>query len=272
MMVDQKGPGDTAVPRHGVGGLRLPFFRALAATLAFLTTGCGSDGEPNGGGGQMARAAEGDFGGERLIPVSARIAVTDALEITLRGSTNLRAQETVEVVPKQAGLVSAILVEEGARVQRATFSLSSMTRSGASRPPVRGPGPLRGRAVKRARALRSLTSFPSRRWSGSSRTRPWRPIWSWPSFAWNAEIRSPIAGVVTHRYIERGSRWEPRPVFEVADVERLEAQVAIPERQAPRVEVGQAARILTRREASPSPPAGWSGSARWWIPGAEPFR
>jgi len=68
----------------------------------------------------------------------------------------------------------------------------------------------------------------------------------------NAEIRSPIAGVVTHRYIERGSQvGTTNPAFEVADLDRLEAQVAVPERQAARVQVGQAARILVQEGGEP---------------------
>jgi RND family efflux transporter MFP subunit len=60
----------------------------------------------------------------------------------------------------------------------------------------------------------------------------------------NATIAAPIAGVVTHRWIERGQLVNTsNRAFAVADVSRLEADVGVPEREAVRVRTGQTARI-----------------------------
>jgi membrane fusion protein (multidrug efflux system) len=68
----------------------------------------------------------------------------------------------------------------------------------------------------------------------------------------NARIRAPFAGTVTHRYIERGQQVNTSaPAFGVADLDRLQAQLAIPEREAHRVQVGQVARIILQEGAEP---------------------
>jgi membrane fusion protein, multidrug efflux system len=68
----------------------------------------------------------------------------------------------------------------------------------------------------------------------------------------NAQIRAPITGTVTHRYIERGQQVNTtNPAFHLADLDRLEAQVAIPERESSRVQVGQIARVLLQEGSEP---------------------
>lgn len=255
MKVDTKRPtGRSAyriMPRH----FRPAVLAVLAATTTLLMAGCGSNGDEDGGGGQMARAAEQGQGSERMIPVSARIAVTDALEMTLRGSTNLRARETVEVIPKQSGLVATIHHEEGdrvgenqvlARLDDEEWRLQAMQAQARAQSAAE--------QVSRARALAELDLISEQEVGNlvSDSAVAASDLELAELRVRNAEIRSPIAGVVTHRYIERGSQvGTTNPAFRVADVDRLEAQVAVPERQAARVEVGQAARILVQEEGEP---------------------
>jgi RND family efflux transporter MFP subunit len=68
----------------------------------------------------------------------------------------------------------------------------------------------------------------------------------------NAYIRAPFRGTVTHRYVERGQQvTAATAAFGLADLDRLEAQVAVPEREAARVVVGQLARIIMQEGAPP---------------------
>jgi len=238
---------------HGSSGT-VRATRPWAAVLAglLLLTGCGDDGDN----GQLARAAGPPGGGgpggggpaERAVPVSARIAQVGDLEVTLRGSTNLRARAAVEVIPRQSGLVAEIRVEEGQRVSEGELlaqledeewrlqALQSDARARAA-----------ADAVERARALAQLDLISvqevERLVSDSAVARADSELAELR--VRNAAIRSPIDGVITHRYIERGSQvGTTNPAFGVADLTRLEAQVAVPERDAARVRVGQVARIL----------------------------
>lgn len=255
MKVDTKRFERRVTTRSTGRHLRLAVLALLAATATFLLVGCGTDVDENGGGGQMARAAEGGPGGERMIPVSARIAVTEALEVTLRGSTNLKAQETVEVIPKQGGLVATIHHEEGDRVQEnqvlARLDDEEWRLQAAQ---ARARAQSASERASRARALAELDLISEQEVGNlvSDSAVAASDLELAELRVRNAEIRSPIAGVVTHRYIERGSQvGTTNPAFEVADLDRLEAQVAVPERQAARVQVGQAARILVQEGGEP---------------------
>lgn len=234
---------------------------AVAATVPFLQ-GCGSDGEE--GNGQFARAAEGPGGmaggpagsAGRSIPVSARIAVAGDLEVTLRGSTNLRARESVEVIPKQSGLVFRILVEEGDRVSEGQI-LAQLDdeewRLQAQQAEARGSAA--ADAVTRARALAEMDLISTQEVENlvSDSAVVASDLELAQLRVQNAAVRSPISGVVTHRYIERGSQVGTADVaFEVADVDQLEAHVAVPEREAPRVRVGQAARLRLQEGQEPT--------------------
>jgi membrane fusion protein (multidrug efflux system) len=175
--------------------------------------------------------------------------------VTLRASTNLRAREQVEVLPRQGGVVAAILVEEGSRVAEGAVlarlddaewrlqAEQAAARAQASR-----------EAVDRARALAQLDLISEQEVErlvsearvteaevGLARLR-----------VENAQIRAPIAGVVTHRYIERGAQiGTGAPAFALADLDRLEAHLAVPERDVSRISVGQVARILLQEGAEP---------------------
>lgn len=228
---------------------------ALASTSLLFLSACGSD----DGEGQVARAAEGGppgmQGSAGAVPVSARIAEPADLQVTLRGSTNLRARESVDVIPKQAGLVAGIQAEEGDRVSEGQIlarlddeEWRLQARQSGSRAQATSD------AVVRARSLAELDLI--------SREEVERLVAD-SAVAMadlelaelrvrNAEIRSPIAGVVTHRYVERGSQvGTSEAVFRVSDVDRLEARVNVPEREAPRIQVGQDARILMEEGGEP---------------------
>ena len=225
--------------------------------LGLSLAACGDDAD--GGNGNVAMGGGPPGGGpgggsERAIPISARVAQTGDLEVTLRNSTNLRARETVDVVPQQGGVVSAILVEEGRRVAEGDV-LAQLDDREFSLQVEQSEARLKAAedAVERARALQDLELISqeeverlasdaeiARADLGLARLR-----------VENARIVSPINGTVTHRYIERGQQVSTaNPAFGVADLDQLEARLAIPERESSRVVVGQTARILLEEGGS----------------------
>jgi len=221
-----------------------------AATSGGPGGGPGRPGAPGGPGGPGGGAF-----GARATPVSARIVEPGDLEVTLRASTNLQARERVDLMPKQAGVVTQILVEEGARVSAnqvlarlddAEWRLQaeqSEARAAATREAANRARRLQEMALVSEQEVERLVSEArvAEADLGLARLR-----------VENAAIRAPFAGTVTHRYIDRGQQINTNaPAFGLADLDRLEAQVAIPEREMARVRVGQAARILLQEGAAP---------------------
>jgi membrane fusion protein, multidrug efflux system len=229
---------------YGVArGVRLGAILGLAVAV-----GCGGESQPKTGGaaapgGPLAMGGTAD----RAIPVGVEVAGQTDLQVTLRGSTNLRARQQVEVLPKQGGVIARILVEEGAGVRQgqplavlddAEWRLQarqSSARAQAARDALaRGlalqeRGLLADQEVERLRSDAEVASADAA--LAELRVQ-------------NATIVSPLAGVVTHRNIEQGQMVGTNtPAFTVADVTRLEADVGVPEREAARVQVGQPVRI-----------------------------
>jgi len=232
----------------------------LSAGALLALTACGGDGEsvseavarpgaPPGFGG----ASGGMMG--RATPISARVVESGDLEVTLRSSTNLRAREEVDVVPRQAGMISRIQVEEGARVaegQVLAYLDDAEWRLQADQSEARAQAARD--AVERARSLQTLDLISEQeveRLASEARIAE-AELGLARLRVENAEIRAPIAGTVTHRYIERGQQVNTtNPSFRLADLDRLEAQLAVPERESSRVQVGQIARILLQEGSAP---------------------
>jgi membrane fusion protein, multidrug efflux system len=244
---------------RGPGGGALAAVTLVGALALFTACSDVSEARPGEGGPQggpgAAMGGPGGPGGARAIPVSARIAQTGPLEVTLRASTTLRAREQVEVVPKQAGLVARILVEEGDRVAEGQLlaqlddeewrlqlqQTDARTRSALD-------------AVERARALREFGLVPEQeveRLASDARVAESELALARLRVQ-NAGIRAPIAGTVTRRFIERGQQVGTQTsTFELADLDNLEAHLAVPERDAGRIQVGQIGRVI-QEEGGPA--------------------
>lgn len=242
-MTSARRDGTRLWPRGSWRGL------AFGAGIMLAAAGCGDGGEAEGA------ETPGGPPGARAIPVSARTATPGELNVTLRGSTNLVAREAVEVIPRQGGLVAEILVEEGARVEAGQvlarlddeqWVLQARQAEAQARAAAD--------AVVRVRALAELDLVSAAEVdalaSDSAVARAQEALAD--LLVRNARITSPITGVVTHRYIEPGQEiTTSEPAFAVANVDQLEARVAVPEREAPRVEVGQEAHILIGETGAP---------------------
>ncbi len=193
-------------------------------------------------------------GGERAVPVAAEVVAPREMQVTLRGSANLRARAEVEVLPKQAGVIARILVEEGAMV-RAGQALAALdseewelqarqaeARARAARDAAARAAQLQDQGLISDQEVERLTSEAQVVQADLELAR---------LRVRNAVIAAPIEGVVTHREIERGQLVNTStPAFRVADVSRLEAVVGVPEREAGRVQVGQAARVRVEGRSS----------------------
>lgn len=226
--------------------------------MATLLAGCGDVSEARPGDGPRGPGSMGGGGpgmAARTIPVAARIVETGTLEVTLRASTTLRAREQVEVVPKQGGIISRVLVEEGDRVREGQL-LAQLDdeewRLQAQQAEARARSALD--AVERARALRLHDLVPEQeveRLASDARVAESELALARLRVQ-NAGVRAPIAGTVTRRFVERGQQVNTQnPAFEVADLDNLEANLAVPERDAARVQVGQVARIVQQEGGPP---------------------
>jgi membrane fusion protein, multidrug efflux system len=187
------------------------------------------------------------MGAERAIPVAAEIMAPREMQVLLRGSANLRPRAQVEVLPKQAGVIARIMVEEGMAVRagqplavldseewelqaRQAEARARNSRDTAARATqLQSQGLISDQEVERLQSEAQVSEADL----ALARLR-----------VRNAVIAAPIAGVVTHREVERGQLVNSgTPAFRVADTSRLEAMVGIPEREAGRIQVGQDARV-----------------------------
>ncbi len=197
----------------------------------------------------------GGGGSARATPVSVRVAEAGDLEVTLRASTTLRARERVEVVPQQTGVVAEILVEEGARVAEGeTLARLDDAEWRLQLEQAEARARAAREAVDRARALRELDLMSDQEVDNlaSDAEVTEAEVDLARLRVEHARIRSPISGTVTHRFIDRGQQVNTsEPAFGVADLDRLEARVAVPERDISRVQVGQVARILVDEGRGP---------------------
>lgn len=224
---------------------RSPLGLALLPLIVVLG-GCGdSSGQTPARAGDGRRGPGPETG--RSVPVAAEIATPREMQVMLRGSANLRARQQVDVLPKQTGVVNEIMVEEGARVRvgqplarldseewrlqaRQAEARASAARDAAARAvQLQERGMVSDQEVER---LQSEAQVAEADYAlAELRVR-------------NAMITAPIAGVVTHRLVERGQLVNSSAAaFRVADISRLEALVGVPEREANRIQVGQTARV-----------------------------
>lgn len=217
--------------------------------LAFLA-GCGGDssGQTSQRNGPPGAGPGGPGGpGGRAVPVAGEIATPGEMQVMLRGSANLRARQQVEVLPKQTGVIAQIVVEEGTQVragqplarldseewvlqaQQAEARASAARDAAARAAQLQERGMVSDQEVERLQSEAQVAAADLA--LAQLRVR-------------NSVITAPIAGVVTHREVERGQLVNSStPAFRVADISRLEAVVGVPEREAGRIQVGQAARV-----------------------------
>lgn len=215
----------------------------LSGTLLALS--CGStDGSASKGEGGSARTAQtGDAAAVRVEPV-VRAAMSDLYAT----SATLRAQRSATITARTRGRVRALLVEEGDRVradqvvarleddeQKIAFERSTAELATLERELARLERLFEGKLVSETEFEKVRRDAETARHGAAlaelelSRT----------------EIRAPFDGVVVERLLDVGATVaDGTAVFEIADLDPLEADVSVPERHVARLEAGQRVRLF----------------------------
>lgn len=215
------------------GGLRA----ALLAGLALLAVaGC------------KGRADEDAKKEDSAIPVETAPVEVGPIDAAYRGTATLEAEGEAMVVAKQGGVIEQVLVEEGDRVRAGQV----LARLESDR--------LRLAAVQSQASLDKLKSDFNRIESVYQRNLVSKEAYEQKKYELEgaqashdlaalalreAEIKSPIDGVVTQRAIKAGNMIQPQsPAFQVTKMDRLEAHVFVPERDIHKLAADQPAELV----------------------------
>jgi membrane fusion protein, multidrug efflux system len=171
---------------------------------------------------------------EASIPVETATATTGPIDAAYRGTATLEAEDEATVNAKQGGVIEAILVEEGQRVAAGQV----LARLETDRLKLE---------VARARAtLDKLDQDFRRNQSVYERKLVSREVYERAKFELDgaraaydlaklalheAEIRAPFDGLVSLRHIKTGNMIQAgSPAFRITRMDRIEAQLFVPER------------------------------------------
>lgn len=184
---------------------------------------------------------------EVVIPVETEAVTLGAIDAAYRGTATLEAREQADVAAKSAGIVEQILVEEGDRVT----SGQTLARLETDRLRLE---------VDRAKAqMDRLKSDFARNHTVYQRNLISREAYEQTKFQLEeataaydlarlslreSEIKAPIDGVVSSRLIKIGNTVQVGEIaFTVTQLDRLEANVYVPERDIHKLAVQQPARL-----------------------------
>ena len=224
----------------------------LAAVALAIAPGCGGGGGPGGKGG---RGGGGDGGDEASAPGPERRVLINATEVVdgsvadhLVTSGTLEGEFQADLFPEATGVVSKVYVEEGDEVrpgqilalisnpsldagaQRASVDVSKARRSVEEAKRLHASGAISDKELQDAKDALSMSQAS---YSEATRSRGF------------TRIDSPIAGTVSVREVRPGELASGgKRAFQVVDLTKLRVVVQLPERDLPRIAVGQTA-LLT---------------------------
>ena len=217
----------------------------LALFVSAFIIGCG--GEANGHGANGHGQGGEDENEEPAIAVRAGEVVREPISSLYSTSATLRADRQATVIARTRGVVRRLAVEEGDRV-------------GAEQPLAYLEDEEQKIAAARARSSEETARREHERLSGLY-DRGLVSVDEYEASRRDAEdavhalelaelelsrtvIRAPIAGVVVTRHLDVGATVsDGTPVFDLADLEPLYADINIPERHVTRLEPGQEVRL-----------------------------
>lgn len=233
---------------------------ALAATL--LLAGCGGGQTPadQASGGQDAKDPAADTKAvadtpdgpskkeETKIPVEIAVAGRRTINAAFQGTATLEAEAEAQVVTKTSGVVLEILVEEGDKVSKGQV----LARLDADRQ--------RLSLAQTKATLRKLENDYERQKELHARKLIGTELFERSKFDLDnqramfemmeldlsyTEIRAPIAGVVSKRFVKVGNLLTlNQPVFKIDDFDPLLAVLSVPEREMTRIAAGQPVQML----------------------------
>ena len=228
--------------------MRRSVTRALVALFVLpfpiigLATGCGG----RGGGG--AAATEGDGAVDEAVPVEVAAIGRGPIEEVLRFSTNLEAEESVQVVSQAARHVTELLVEEGDEVSRGQVLLrlqDDEQRTELAR--------VESQLAKARREYqRQQTLFEQQLISEQVMNDATYELEQLELRLADAQrqlsyatVRAPVTGTITQRHVNVGDQVTVNQhLFDMVDFDSIVARVYVPEKALPRLRIGQEARIL----------------------------
>ena len=239
--------------------MRSLFVRCSAALFAIFvavfTTGCGGDANGHGTNGH-GKNGEGEKE-EPAIAVRAGEVVREPISSLYSTSATLRADRQATVIARTRGVVRRLVVEEGDRVgaeQPLAYLEDDEQKIAAAR--ARTTEETARRDHERLvdiyqRGLVSVDEYEASRRDAEDAAHALELA---ELELYRTVIRAPIAGVVVTRHLDVGATVsDGTPVFDLADLQPLYADINIPERHVTRLEPGQEVRLTadsTAAEAS----------------------
>ena len=234
----------------------------LLAGMGVITTGCNmsSDSEASNGDAEPAgdKDAEGEDDGEdgedgededkeEAVPVEVVNLATGQIESILRYSTNLEAENHVEVHAQAARQVVKLLVEEGDRVSRNQVLVRLMDDEQRNNlAMVRSELAKANREYERSQRLFKEKLISEQQFNDAT-----YEIDQLKIRVENAqrelgytEVRAPIAGTITSRLVKLGDQITVgQHLFDIVDFESIVARVYVPEKHLPDLHKGLYARV-----------------------------
>lgn len=212
----------------------------LAATSA-CTSGDASARESSSGDSKEKPKAD------EAVPVEVAALTRGEIEAVLRFSTNLEADSQVEVFSQAARQVRQLLVEEGARVKRGQVLVRLQDEEQRT-----ALAKIQSQLDKAKREYeRQKKMYASELISEQAFTQATFDVEQLELAKEEAErqlsyteVRAPISGTVTRRLVGLGDHVVPNQhLFDLVDFDSIVARVHVPEKELPRLRLGQPVRI-----------------------------
>ncbi len=184
-----------------------------------------------------------------LVPVETVILERGEIEAVLRFSTNLEAESEVQVFSQASRLVTQLRVEEGDPVKKGQLLLQLQSDEQKS-----ALAQTESQLRKAQREYeRQQNLFTRELISEQAMTEATYEVEQLELALDDArrnltytEVRAPISGIVTGRHVNLGDHITVNQhLFDIVDFDTIVARVYVPERELPRLRVGQTARLFS---------------------------
>ncbi len=227
---------------------------ALTLGLAPLLAGCSETGEASEADGKKpAEKAEKKDGEdekkEELPPVEVVTLGRGAIEAVLRFSTNLEAESEVQVFSQAARLVTELKVEEGDRVRKGQVLVRLQDEEQKSELARIESQLEKARREYRRQENLFAKELVSEQVMNDATYQVEQLELALADAKRNlgyAEVRAPISGTITGRHVNLGDHITVNQhLFDLVDFDTIVARVYVPEKELPRLRVGQAARLFS---------------------------
>ena len=182
-----------------------------------------------------------------LVPVEVVTLETGPIEAVLRFSTNLEAESEVQVFSQSSRLVTELLVEEGSRVREGQVLLrlqDDEQKSALAR--IKSQLDKAHRELDRQKNLFAKELIPEQTFNDK--------VYEVEQLELQladaerelsyTEVRAPFSGTVTQRIVNLGDHITVNQhLFDLVDFDTIVARIFVPEKDLPRLHVGQTARL-----------------------------